>query len=112
MAPDAGVLVSADIHPACALCRGACCEGIVLPSAPYGEADANRWLCMHGTPEDAEWLYVPAPCRHLKEGRCSIYEDRPRVCSDFIVGGKLCHRAIKRNRPNQEVAILRLLCSV
>jgi Fe-S-cluster containining protein len=29
-------------------------------------------------------------CIALRDGRCSIYEDRPKVCRDFEVGGAEC----------------------
>jgi len=71
---------------------GACCKYIIIaPSIPYDEH--KEWLGFHGislvksfnTPWSA--LKLEIPCKHLGEdGKCKIYDKRPKTCSNFPVG--------------------------
>jgi len=95
------------MNPACELCRGACCEAIVLP-VKVQDPDIQRWIEYHGQPTD-RGIYFECKCSKLKDGKCSIYEDRPKVCRVFEVGSAGCLTAIKRRRPEQETEIRRLI---
>jgi Fe-S-cluster containining protein len=58
---------------------------------------------LHGTLVAGERLVVvefEARCTALtKEGRCSIYEERPLTCELYPLGGQPCLETIKRRRP-------------
>ena len=96
------------LNKACERCRGACCESIVLPlNAPNG--DIGRWLDFHGT-RTSQGLELECRCSKLKDGKSSIYEDRPQVCKVFRVGSAECRYAVHRKRSEQEAEeILKLM---
>lgn len=98
------------MHPACDLCRGACCE--VLPVPINGAAmtnDDRRHLRMRGLVLTNE-VILNCSCSELKgDGTCGIYSSRPQVCRDFKVGGEDCRKAVQLRRKDQERAIRRLL---
>ena len=96
---------------ACELCKGACCESILLPidaSPTTTEFYAARGsVFMIATSTFAE---VPARCPHLSgSGKCKTYANRPVACSRFPVGSVMCLTAIERRRPEQAEAIMALL---
>lgn len=75
----------------CDECKGACCEGIIMP--PYDDDDLDRWLSFHGTVLPNGSLHLNCPCKHLSSGgRCSIYETRPALCREYKVDGPACRR--------------------
>ena len=86
------------MHPACKLCRGACCESIYLPLSGLN-ADGIRWFLAHGKPM-AAGVELECACLHLRDGRCSIYETRPDTCNIYQVGGEACQSVIRRRRQN------------
>ena len=92
---------------ACDLCKGACCEAIVLPFV-FKDEDIQRWFAYHGT-ETNRGLQFDCKCNKLKNGKCSIYEDRPNVCRDFTVGSPGCLAAVRRRRPFKEKEIVALI---
>ncbi len=95
------------MHPACALCRGACCESLVV-DLPTG--DLGRWLGYHGRTLPSAEVELAAPCRHLETcGTCAIWEKRPAPCHVYTVGGADCRATIARRRPAQAPAITALL---
>jgi Fe-S-cluster containining protein len=76
----------------CSTCGGKCCQYYtVLIDDPEDAEDFDelRWFLAHGSNyiyiDDGEWhLNVEARCKFLLEdGRCKIYDHRPRVCRDF-----------------------------
>lgn len=84
------------MHPACQICRGACCEAIMLP--PWWDPEDTRWLAMHGRLVDGR-VELFCPCHNLRpDGSCAIYEGRPRTCRVYVVGGEACLRAVARRR--------------
>ena len=91
----------------CNLCKGACCEAIMLPIRLKDE-DVQRWIELHGEGTDVG-VYFECKCSALKNGKCSIYEDRPKVCVNFPVGSPGCLSSIKRRRPFKEDKIRRLI---
>lgn len=92
----------------CAECRGACCEEFSIPNHAIDREDpVSLWLSYH-----AERRFIPVMgklspvylfnCRCTKlspEGTCTIYEDRPEPCRQFLQGGPDCLAAIERRRP-------------
>ena len=95
------------IHPACNLCRGACCEILLLKIS--GGGDNQRWLDMHGKATPMGTL-LRCRCQNLtKDGLCGIYTDRPEVCAVFQPGAAECRFAVSELRPSQQVEIYRLL---
>ena len=88
----------------CDLCRGACCEGIILP-VKVNEPDVKRWLSYHGEDVGRGWLF-PCKCSKLKNGKCKIYSTRPNVCREFDVGSPGCLEAIELRRPHKKEAII------
>lgn len=84
---------------ACAICKGACCEGVAIDPVKLGfSADMLRWWRLHGEPS-AFGTWIPQPCRLLKDGLCSEHTTRPQLCRDWAVGGKMCRQAVKERRP-------------
>jgi len=79
------------MNPACEKCRGACCEGLILPQTM--SSDVNRWLWFHGFVVPGG-VMIPAKCCHLRNGYCAIWEQRPNVCSEYQVGGIDCRKTI------------------
>lgn len=84
------------MNPACSLCRGACCESLVvdLPDTPEG-----RFLGYHGTHIGPRRIELPTPCVHHC-GECRIHATRPQPCRDYAVGGPECLATIRRRRTN------------
>lgn len=63
-----------------------CCENIILPLAVVLNEDQKRWVELH---EGLKVLHnnvinINNKCSKLVDGRCSIYEDRPNNCKEFI----------------------------
>jgi hypothetical protein len=84
------------MHPACKLCKGACCRFIQLPCTVVPR-DERQWLELHGTVDSKGQVSLDVPCRMLlADGRCAIQKTKPKMCSDFEVGGDDCLRAIRR----------------
>lgn len=91
------------MHPACAICRGACCETVVIPLPEPRHMTRGMWelLMLRGdlTPGGGG-VRLDAPCRHLtRAGKCGIHDDRPQVCRDYKVGGPACRAAVRDRRP-------------
>lgn len=95
------------MNPACSLCKGACCESIILP-LKMGDLDADRWLRYHAEELDRGWMF-DVKCSKLKNGKCSIYDTRPNLCAVFVVGSQGCLDAVRRRRPFKEKEIRRLI---
>ena len=89
--------VPSPIHPACALCAGACCEHITVPLT--GNPGAV-WLRYHGEPMDGNRVELACRCRMLVDGKCSVYAHRPPNCEADPVGGAMCREQCRRHREN------------
>jgi Fe-S-cluster containining protein len=96
---------------ACELCKGACCESILLriDTSPieteFYDARGSVFQ-LHGF----QYAELPARCPYLsKAGKCMTYAQRPVACSRFAVGSTMCLTAIQRRRPDQAEAIRALL---
>ncbi len=86
------------MNRACFLCRGACCESLVLAQIP---SDAGIWLSYHGTATPDGKVEFPLPCSKLSEcGKCTIHDNRPKICAAFEVGGADCRATVQRRRSN------------
>lgn len=98
-----------ELHKACALCKGACCESFVLPLP--ADKNISKWLSLHGTPEGPMWRSVrfECACRLLKSGKCTAYNDRPEPCKEYKVGGEGCRQTIRTRRAHMVEAITRLI---
>jgi Fe-S-cluster containining protein len=65
---------------------GDCCSNIFLPF--YADADEERWLKYH----DVEYIEnnmgtfikIDIKCSKLKDGLCSIHENRPDICRKYF----------------------------
>ena len=87
------------LPPSCDGC-GACCKGWLVDVSPCSDnvpeelVKASRALghCMRMR-DDA--------CIALKNNRCSIYENRPKVCRDFERGSKRCLDKLREARNAQ-----------
>lgn len=95
------------MNPACELCGGACCKSITL-SFPVIDPGVSEWLGLHGEKAERGTRFL-CQCRMLKEGKCSIYPDRPSVCREYSVGSPSCFDAVHRFNPDKEQQIRRLI---
>lgn len=102
----------------CEVCRGACCESILLPYPVFEQkttvpdvltADANKWFALHGRfALDGKCVELEARCTKLTDaGRCGIYTDRPLTCQLFEASGPGCMRTVKERRSPEEYALIR-----
>lgn len=76
-----------ELQGSCTHCT-ACCSYLRLQVSPaYKEEDVRRWIELHGIRlkemNGGLFAYIPMPCSALKDGRCSIYEERPDVCRSW-----------------------------
>ena len=72
----------------CTSCGGKCCQGIIEVS-PSDAIFNDRRLTTDAFGLRAMQLNG-FNCIALKNGKCSIYDKRPRVCRDFEVGCQRC----------------------
>ena len=94
--------MSDTIHPACAICKGSCCEYMQIK---YADAASQEWCDLHGTP-DKHGTILELPCKQLqRDGRCGIYESRPIACVVYMVGSEHCKSAVRLRRPEKADAI-------
>lgn len=88
-----------DIHPACAICKGACCETLLMPMNPGAiSPDTRKYLKMRGVLTRVG-LRVDVPCKSLSpSGTCSVYSTRPDICRVYAVGGIACRESVLSRR--------------
>jgi Fe-S-cluster containining protein len=88
--------------PDCLVCRGACCEQLVIPRMLLPKANRDYFRA-RGTLTEAG-LVLECRCPKLsREGLCSIYEIRPVVCRTYEPGSQACEDAIFHRRTVSEV---------
>lgn len=88
-----------EIHPACALCQGACCRTIGIPidmsQLELGDKEhfGLRKMRIYIEPEV---VVLDCACSALTtEGACGRYETRPQPCINFPLGGEECRLAVQ-----------------
>jgi Fe-S-cluster containining protein len=96
---------------ACKLCRGACCESLLVP-IEYDKVSKDFWdtrgrtFVMH----NQGFVELENRCKHLEGcGSCGIYPNRPKACIIYKVGSHACIQTIKSRRADQAEAIIRLI---
>lgn len=90
------------MNTACQICRGACCESIVVP---IPSDDGGIWLRYHATQIGPGLFELATPCKKLCEGRCTIHDTRPMNCRTYEVGGVDCRSTVLRRRHDQHKEI-------
>ena len=95
---------------ACKLCQGACCESLLVP-IESDKLSQDFWSTRGRTFElhDQKFVELEIRCKHLCNGRCGIYKDRPEACIIYEVGSQACITTIKARRPDQADAIIALI---
>jgi hypothetical protein len=63
---------------------GSCCKFMLLDVA--GVKGAEDWFGYHGGKIVDGKLRLDIPCDKLVDSKCSIYEQRPQACKDFVPG--------------------------
>ena len=66
----------------------ACCRFLTVNVNPdYFTGQAKAWIELHGIQVRKEggicWMDIPSPCSALVDGRCSVYNKRPKACRVF-----------------------------
>lgn len=61
-----------------------CCEDIIIPLGYKIPEDMKRWIELHGIETESKAIKLKVSCLKLKDGKCSIYEDRPDICREYI----------------------------
>lgn len=71
----------------CKKCGG-CCKTLILPLGITVDDDSQKWLEYHGIKvirgNPISYIEIDAVCSNLKDNQCSIYEQRPQVCRDYL----------------------------
>lgn len=94
------------MNPACAACKGACCETVCLPLPT--DPDALVWISLRGRVE-GHTVRLAASCRELTPtGMCGIHETKPLACKTFAVGSPACIAAIRANRGNDAPRLIKI----
>jgi len=79
----------------CEHCAATCCHYLALPiDKPKSARDFDdiRWYVLHDGisvfVEEGDWyIQIRTRCKQLgDDNRCTIYESRPRICSDYEPG--------------------------
>ena len=100
------------MHAACELCRGACCETMVIPIRREEMSnDEAVWIGMRGKVID-DSVVLRCACSNLAEdGSCGIYATRPQVCRTYEVGGPECRTTVRLFRRAQAADIFEAMKS-
>lgn len=102
-------------NPMCERCGGACCEAITLDITPFAQSsDFVRFLEFRSLPQVREvdgkqtvnMRMFEARCLMLKDGRCCVYGQRPKMCQVFEPGGENCRTTVKARRSPELAAII------
>jgi len=96
---------------ACKLCRGACCESLLVPIGD-DKISKDFWATRGRVFEMYDHTYVELEnkCGKLTPcGSCGIYPDRPEACIIYQVGSQACLQTIKTRRADQAEAIIQLI---
>ena len=89
----------------CDICKGACCEGFKLVFDLAGvqspDPDFQRFQSYRIATGPIA-VHLDIVCTKLKDGRCSIYEDRPNVCQNFEKDSLACKHVVMMRRTEKE----------
>ena len=66
---------------------GACCQIMLIRF--QGRLDAD-WCEAREVRTVGNFMAFSCPCPWLKDGKCSIYPTRPKMCASYPVGGLDC----------------------
>lgn len=95
----------------CSVCKGACCEELVIcsstPGADFPQAD-KEFMGIRGTLVEPGLYAVSSRCPKLsRRGRCRVYDDRPIACALLVPGGKECLACVGRRRSTNQYRDIR-----
>ena len=79
---------------ACELCKGSCCKSIAFPLSWFKSSDM-AWVALHGDVEP-DRVRINQSCSMFKDGKCTIYETRPKACRDYPVGCDSCLKVVAK----------------
>jgi Fe-S-cluster containining protein len=83
-----------DINQDCKECGGKCCVGII-EVFPNDKAYHDLSLSKEFKGEFQDRVMITDKdnkCIALKDGMCTIYEDRPDICKRFEFGSECCNK--------------------
>lgn len=72
----------------CKIKCGDCCRKMYIPFGDGNETDWSRWIKLHEGLEiimfrGLECIVLNKVCSKLKNNKCTIYKDRPKMCKEF-----------------------------
>ncbi len=76
-----------DGNERCAACDAACCRGfptVALTADEYARLESLGAKRLEFTLNGHFYLIIENGCEFLHGNRCSIYEDRPKICRLFV----------------------------
>ncbi|MDY6827237.1 MAG: YkgJ family cysteine cluster protein [Bacillota bacterium] len=81
-----------DQQKACLECRE-CCQYVEVPTTMLSMEVVEYWLTrgdqFYINPKSGAMCFrFYKPCQHLTETGCAIYENRPKICRDFMCAYK------------------------
>jgi Fe-S-cluster containining protein len=102
-------------NPMCEICGGACCEAVTLDITPLAQSsDFMRFLEFRSVPQVREvdgklnvnMRMFEAKCLMLKDRRCSVYDQRPKMCQIFEPGSQNCRTTVLARRTPELAGII------
>jgi Fe-S-cluster containining protein len=102
-------------NPMCEICGGACCEAVTLDITPFAQSsDFVRFLEFRSLPQVREiggkqsvnMRLFEARCLMLKDGKCCVYDQRPKMCQIFEPGGQNCRSTVTARRSKELAAVI------
>ena len=74
----------------CLDCGGKCCTGLIVIIEDDEEIFNDDTLTQNQYGLRTMITNKNLKCVALKDGKCSIYDKRPKVCRDFKIGNECC----------------------
>ena len=72
----------------CKTCKACCCKQMWFQLDPNPKVEHARWAKLHGLEVidrlGVQYAVVPIKCKMLENNKCTIYDDRPQICKDYI----------------------------
>lgn len=66
---------------------GKCCQNIILQTELLIDNVSKQWIELHNIEvvkiKDKTYLKINNQCTKLKDGKCTIYEERPFNCRQY-----------------------------